>query len=266
MEQNQIPSQKKTVRFSKDESEPMSTPTDKKKISFWSENPNILLDKDTMLEFFPMDTMGFNQKLNAITRSILLLTIVSLFFVRNIPRVLFLCVLSLAGIWGMYKYYTPHEGMSNEGMNVGETYGTLDESSINHFSKTDTTPLANSYQHPSPENPFSNVLVSDYDDNPQKLAAPPASNPMINDMITQNTVQFIQNSNPDQPNISDKLFHDINEQLSFEQSLRPFHSNPSTTIPNDQGAFAEFCYGNMISCKEGNMFACGRNTSHYNNY
>ena len=265
MEQNQIPSQKRTVRFSTiEESETKSTPTDKKKISFWSENPNILLDKDTMLEFYPMDSMGFNQKLNAITRSILLLTIIALCFVRNIPRILFLCILSMAGVWGMYEYYAPREGMTS--VPFGETYGTLDESSINTFSKTYTTPSATSYQQPSSENPFGNVLVSDYDENPQKLPAPPSSNPVINDMITHNTVQFIQNSNPDQPNISDKLFRDINEQLSFEQSLRPFHSNPSTTIPNDQGAFAEFCYGNMVSCKEGNMFACGRNTNHYNNY
>ena len=37
-------------------------------------------------------------------------------------------------------------------------------------------------------------------------------------------------------------------------------------LANDQGAFAEFCYGSMISCKDGNLFACARNTSHYTNY
>jgi hypothetical protein len=51
----------------------------------------------------------------------------------------------------------------------------------------------------------------------------------------------------------------------FEQSLMPFNSNPNTTIPNDQQAFAEFCYGSMISCKEGNQFACARNLSRHTN-
>ena len=38
--------------------------------------------------------------------------------------------------------------------------------------------------------------------------------------------------------------------------MRPFYSTANTTIPNDQGAFADFCYGSMVSCKEGNPFAC----------
>ena len=49
--------------------------------------------------------------------------------------------------------------------------------------------------------------------------------------------------------------------MEFEQSLRPFYSNPSTTIPNDQGSFADFCYGSMVSCKEGNPYACYRNST-----
>ena len=57
----------------------------------------------------------------------------------------------------------------------------------------------------------------------------------------------------------------MGSNFEFEQSLRPFHSTPSTTIPNDQGAFAEFCYGSMISCKEGNEFACARNHARHIN-
>ena len=62
-----------------------------------------------------------------------------------------------------------------------------------------------------------------------------------------------------------KLFKDAGSELMFEQSLRPFNSNPSTTIPNDQAGFAEFCYGSMISCKEGNQFACARNLARHTN-
>jgi Family of unknown function (DUF5762) len=271
MNQQPTPSQKRTVRFSIDDTEKKndSDNSEQPKIPFWSENPNVLLDKDTMLEFYPMDSMTFNQKLNAVTRMILLITILMICFVRNIPRILFLSVLSLAAIWGMHQFYA-----SREGMESGNIYGSLDTSSVNEFSKlaSDINLSSALYQQPSPNNPFSNVLVSDYDDNPQKLPAPPISNPTINQMVMDNAVQSIQNAHPNLPNISDKLFRDIHgemdikEQLNFEQSLRQFNSNPSTTIPNDQGAFAQFCYGDMISCKEGNIFACSRNTSHYTNY
>jgi hypothetical protein len=40
--------------------------------------------------------------------------------------------------------------------------------------------------------------------------------------------------------------------------MRQFHPVANTRIPNDQDAFAKFCYGEMKSCKEGDEFACGR--------
>jgi len=117
----------------------------------------------------------------------------------------------------------------------------------------------NMFQSPDSSNPFSNVLMTDYDYNPHKQPAPPAFNNKVNNDILSQAKQMVQELNPDQPDIADKLFKDLGEQFVFEQSLRPFHSTANSTIPNDQGAFAEFCYGSMISCKEGNEFACARN-------
>jgi hypothetical protein len=101
--------------------------------------------------------------------------------------------------------------------------------------------------------------------NPEKKPAMPAFNSNVNAQILTEAKQLVAEANPGQPDISDKLFKGLGEQLAFEQSLRNFNSNPSTTIPNDQGAFADFCYGSMVSCKEGNEFACARNLSRYTN-
>ena len=101
---------------------------------------------------------------------------------------------------------------------------------------------------------------------PDKKPAPPAFNKNVNEKILEDAKQLVVKSNPDQPDIADKLIKDLGEQYVFEQSLRPFHSIPSTTIPNDQQAFAEFCYGSMVSCKEGNPFACARNLTRHTNY
>ena len=74
-------------------------------------------------------------------------------------------------------------------------------------------------------------------------------------------------NNPNNPDISDKLFKDLGDQYMFEQSMQPFYSTASTTIPNDQAAFTDFCYGSMVSCKEGNAFACAKNNAtKYNLY
>jgi hypothetical protein len=230
---------------------------------FWSENPNILCNKTCIMEFFPTENMTYNEKLNAISRSVILLTVVGLFLTTNRIRLFLIGLATLGIIFFLHQHHTNQESKQNvkEGLEILRPSPALDYLQKNNLNTESTV-----FQQPTVENPFGNVMMSDYDYNPNKLPAPPASNPMINDMITQNAKKLIQEANPGQPDIDKKLFHDLTEQLGFEQSMRQFNTNPSTTIPNDQGAFAEFCYGSMVSCKEGNLFACARNTSHYTNY
>ena len=105
--------------------------------------------------------------------------------------------------------------------------------------------------------------MTDYDYNPNKKPAPPSYNENVNQEILNQAKKLVNNANPTQPNIADKLFRGLGEEMEFQQSLRQFTSNPSTTIPNDQKGFAEFCYGEMISAKEGNMFSLARNLSRH---
>jgi len=235
---------------------PTSTP-------FWSENQNILCNKTCIMEFFPTENMTYNEKLNAISRSVILLTVVGLFLTANRIRLFLIGLATLGIIFFLHQHHIKQESKQNvqEGLEILRPSPALDYLQQNNLNTESTV-----FQQPTVENPFGNVMMSDYDYNPNKLPAPPVSNPMINDMITQNAKKLIQEANPGQPDIDKKLFHDLTEQLGFEQSMRQFNTNPSTTIPNDQGAFAEFCYGSMVSCKEGNLFACARNTSHYTNY
>ena len=65
--------------------------------------------------------------------------------------------------------------------------------------------------------------------------------------------------------IKNRLFQDLGDNFVFNQSMRNFYSTPSTTIPNDQKGFAEFCYGNMSSCKEGDTIQCSKNNRRLGN-
>jgi len=58
--------------------------------------------------------------------------------------------------------------------------------------------------------------------------------------------------------LDSRLFRDLGDNFDFDQSMRSFYATANTSIPNDQTAFADFLYGDMISCKEGNAFACSR--------
>jgi hypothetical protein len=235
-----------------------------KKIAFWGENPNILLDKEYIFEFFPIDTMNYNQKLNAITRVVILLTIIGFAFTRNI-RLLFISAITFFAIF-LFHYYHEKEKQKNEKNKPNlDKVENFDNPAMAYLKENNISISPDVFDEPTSSNPFSNVMMTDYDYNPNKKPAPPAFNDNINNKILTQAKQLVSDANPDQPDIADKLFKDLGEQFVFEQSLRPFHSNPNTTIPNDQGAFAEFCYGSMISCKEGNKFACARNLSRHTN-
>jgi hypothetical protein len=215
-------------------------------VDFWGEDPNILLSS---LEFFPLENMFLNQKLNALTRGIIVLSIFVFIVFRDI-KIIFASGLTLFFIYFIHSQKT-EEGFSSPALDY------LNQNNI---------PISeNAFQLPSSKNPLSNVLITDYMNNPHKKPAAPMTEPIIKDNILNSAKQLVQEANPGQIGITDKLFKDLNEQLNFEQSLRPFNSNPSTTIPNDQGAFADFCYGSMVSCKEGNLFACARNLSNHQN-
>ena len=258
-------------------------------VPFWYEDPNILFNKDYILEFFPTSNMTYNQKLNAISRMVIILTIMSFIFSQNI-RLLFVSAVTLLAIFLLHtsnetdksknikksiEGFDNSPGLDNAITNFdlnrqtgfnNPSFNNYTDPSIDFLNQNNIPISPNTFQQPSSTNPLSNVLLTDYDYNPNKKPAGPAYNQVVNNNILDNAKQLVQEANPDQPDISDKLFKDLGEQLNFEQSMRPFHSTANSQIPNDQGAFAEFCYGSMVSCKEGNLFACARNLSRHTNY
>ena len=66
--------------------------------------------------------------------------------------------------------------------------------------------------------------------------------------------------------INKKLFSEIGDDFAFDRSMRQWYSTPNTSVPNDQGGFAKFAYGSMISGKEGNPFALERQSGGAYNY
>ena len=231
-------------------------------VPFWLNDPNILLNQKYILEFFPTSNMSFNEKLNAITRFVLFMTLVTMVIMQSARVVVGACLtLGAIALLHMHK----HPDKLNEGFskNVHEEPSPPARDALN---ENHVTLPEDAFDTPSSKNPFSNVLMTDYETNPNKRPAPPINNPSVQDNLLANAMRLVEEANPGQPDITEKLFGNLNEQLTFDQSMRQFTSNPSTTIPNDQGAFAEFCYGSMKSCKEGNLFACARNTSHYTLY
>ena len=237
--------------------------SNEKKVPFWSVDPNILFQHEYMLEFFPVETMTYEQKLNAISRAVIVLGLLGFIFTRSI-RILIVAVITLAAIYMLHSFQDNKKKQSEkkEQENM-EGFANQADDVLKQFNYTKNPEV---FDEPTSENPFSNVLIPDYEYNPDKKPAPPAFNANVNDTILNQAKKLVSELNPGQPDISDKLFKDLGEQYVFEQSLRQFNSNPATPIPNDQKGFAEFCYGSMVSSRDGNPFALARNLPRYNNY
>lgn len=236
-------------------------------IPFWANDPNILLDPKYILEFFPTQNMSYEQKLNSISRLIILLTIIG-FLYSNSMSLLIVFLITMGLIW--FMHYRNHK----ENFDLKSTTEETPVSRVNdpknivkNVLELNGIDMSSNvvFDIPTQTNPFSNVLITDYEYNKSKKPALPSYYEDVNTQIMKETKDMIINNNIDQPNISNKLFREMGDQFNFEQSMHSFHTTPNTTIPNDQNGFAEFCYGNMISCKEGNMFACARNLSRYQN-
>jgi hypothetical protein len=120
--------------------------------------------------------------------------------------------------------------------------------------------LKPNYTEPTRTNPVMNVLLPEINDNPNRGEAAPAFMPMVEADINEKTKQFVVNNFKD-PSIDQRLFNDLGDNVAFDRSMHAWYSTPSTTVPNDQKSFLEYCYSDMISCRdvENNELACVRN-------
>lgn len=231
-------------------------------IPFWTENPNILLQSNYVTELFPIESMSITQKLNAVTRLVILMTLFSFVYSKSLT-ILLVGILSIMFIYFLHAYKKTDTETSDdvkEGFGLSEPAADLVKTSAEF--KSDMV-----FQKPNANNPLGNVLVTDYLYNPNKKPAPPGYNEEVRKDILEQAKQMVLNNNKGNDDLTNKLFTDLGDAFVFEQSLRPFYSTASTTIPNDQTTFAEFCYGSMVSCKDGNAFACVKNNAtKYNNY
>ena len=233
-------------------------------VPFWSNNPNILLNSEYLFELFPTEDMSFEQKLNAVSRMLVLLTIMTFLYTKS-PHILLVGAVSVFFVYLLFKHKSAEKDeikQKKEGFGAQRNFDATTPAQMLY--KVDKP--VEVFQRPDAGNPFGNVLPTDYIYNPKRKPAPPSGNSNVAADIVEQAKQFVRNANPDQPDITEKLFKDLGDEYVFEQSLRPFNSTASTTIPNDQQSFSEFCYGGMVSCKEGNAFACAKGVARYNNY
>lgn len=214
---------------------------------FWFEDPFILFNKSQITEILPTIGMSRNQKLNAVMRTIIVLTIVGFAFSHRIQILIsgVLAMIISIFVWKFGLNNNDKSAMLREGLAMRE-----------QLIEAENRAQLPKYTAPTKENPMMNVLVNEVHDTPERLSAEPSFDPLVEQNINEKTKDFVVEQFSGDPKIRDLLFGDMVESVTFDNSMRNFYATPSTTVPNDQGAFAQFLYGGHTTCKEGDPAAC----------
>jgi hypothetical protein len=208
---------------------------------FWLYNPNILFQSSKISHLWPSVGMALEEKLNAITRLVILLTVIG-YVATQKSKIVFSGLLTLGAIVLLYL-------VKKNGKPRQEKEG---------FTSYEATKF--NYTEPTMTNPSMNILLPEINDNPNRNKAAPAFIPAVEADINKKTKEFVVNNFND-PTIDERLFNDLGDNFAFDQSMRAWYPMPNTTVPNDQQSFADYCYGDMIACRDdtNNEMACARN-------
>ena len=225
--------------------------------NFWLNDPSILLNKDDITEIWPSSNMTSIKKLNAMTRLVFILTLIG-FIVSRSFSILITSAITLFAIIILHYYQVSLEKKKNklENDNKSKNIVNNEVNQINvheGFINSDIYKNnRNKFDEPTVKNPVMNLMRNDILERPDKKPGGPGYVPEVRENINENTKKFIVSNFDNDPDIEKKLFKDLGDSYDFEQSMRNWYVTPNTQNPNDQEAFANYCYGDLKSSKECN--------------
>lgn len=193
---------------------------------FWLNNYKILFDKSKLAEFYPSFDMTMIEKLNAIMR-MGIYTGAILFLIKNNYQ--YLAIPVLIGLFTVFIYKTQLDNL--------ELFFTSYDSVTNRQNKEVLTQNREPQTAPSQDNPFMNYIHGVPN---QDTSRPPAAKSYNNDYV----------KNEIENNFNHNLYRNVDDIYNKSHGQLNFHTQPVTTVTNDQNAFASWLYRTGPTLKE----------------
>jgi len=220
---------------------------------FWIYNPIKIIDLNN-LTLLPTSQMNFIKKLNTISRLVIILSVVGFLITWSFKFIL-MGIITLIAIIIIYFLQSKNiEGFEGEILpeknflvTSGDSIGETGSTSLKDVVETD-------FYSSNKKNPFGNVLLTEINDIPDRLAAAPLMNVDVASDTTKNVKKMVQSINPGIKNTNHQLFGDLYENFELDNSNRVFYTTANTRVTSDQGAFARFLFGDLPSGKSGSQF------------
>lgn len=207
----------------------------------WYQDPTgLFATPERVASFVPDPASSLDSQLNAVFRFALYASAIVALLRRSL---LPLVVIVLATALGTYVVHSLSE---RETIEMQQRMDAID---------VQTDPLTRRMcTRPTIDNPYMNVLMSDYARFPERPAACDMTQPAVSDRAEE---LYAHNTYVD----SDDVY---GRRTGWS---RQFYTNPATTIPNDQTAFAKWLWQpsppGRGTCKGGDQDACAARVYHH---
>ncbi len=202
----------------------------------WYEDLNVLVDGSKLSKYIPLKSYSKNEKLNAIMRFSLYLSLLLIVLTMNVNYIFILITIGVL----TYTVNFTYEEKEDKKLEKVEEYKNMKKDK--HIKKRNIKPkeYVKKCVLPTEHNPFMNFMVSDKRD--RKRACKTYNNEEIEDLMDDK--------------FSVGLYKDIDSVYNNENSQREFYTMPNTEAANRQTEFANWCYKVPKTCKEGNGNQC----------
>jgi hypothetical protein len=192
---------------------------------FWLDDPANLFVK--WRRFVPTNDMTVPEALNAVVRFTVYSSILVALIVQKTQYLLLIPLVMLASILLVRLF--PRTQV------IQETFETM-RRKVAQSNKPSS--MTGEVATPTADNPFMNVLFTDYVDNPDRVSAPPDV-----------TSKALDSSIREAFSKTSDLFMDTSDTYGLMESSRNWVTQASTTIPNDLGGFQAFLNKDNVSRK-----------------
>lgn len=203
-------------------------------MAFWLDDPSILFKHNVITQIIPSTDYSFNENLNAITRLIILITLLAFIlfkhFIIIILSLVILCIIMFYHKYPLNKETFHDYDILNSTVDISQNpfnNSLLNHNMGNYLKKIKIEPDTSYGKTPSYEIEY---------------------NEEIEETMHNNVKNIIKENNKDNSDI-DNIFKNTTDLMDFDHHMRQFYIEPVNNTPNDLNGFLTYCFGSLPSNK-----------------
>jgi hypothetical protein len=194
---------------------------------FWMDSPNVLFKSDSLVKFFPTKTMTLVEKMNALVRASIYISLVLIIYKKEFKFINIMVFMMLFSF--IIVKNESIESKNEEGKDIEKLTNDIDLSDFKSYRDARLKELGKEEVEPVEGNPFGNLTFVDILDTPERGPASDITDPDIKKQVDIHFNKY--------------LYNDVTDVFGKVNSQRQFYTMPVTETINDRESFQNWLYG-----------------------